>query len=502
MFVVLFISAVLIALYFLKENYEYWKKRGVPGPKPKFIVGNLGQSFLMKKSPFEVFTDIYNQYPDTPIVGVYRSSTPSLIIRDPDFIREITGKSFDHFHENDLRIEKEIDPLIGRNPFFLRGQEWKTVRAQLTPAFTSGKMKLVYPHLEDTSQRISKFIDSQPNATNGQGYEAKELCKRYTLNNVASCAFGLEGKCFEEDNSEFQQIAQQFMTPETWSTVKIFLMSLFPFLTNFISVKFTAKSVEEKVTNIVSQTLRYRERNNVVRNDYLHILMQLKETSKDYDFTDVDVTAHAAGFIADGYESSSVVMSFLLYELANNPDVQSKLRQEIDESFAKHSNTMPYEAIQDMTYLDAVLSESLRMHPATFAVVKRCTKRFTYMPNNTDVISRPVVIEEGTPIIFPSYGLQHDPQYFDDPERFRPERFIGANKDKIKKYTFMPFGEGPRTCLGQRFGVLQIKIGVVYILKNYQLLVNKKTQRPLKYNPMYFLTSPVGGLWIDFKKIK
>jgi cytochrome P450 len=118
--------------------------------------------------------------------------------------------------------------------------------------------------------------------------------------------------------------------------------------------------VEEKVTNIVSQTLRYRERNNVVRNDYLHILMQLKETSKDYDFTDVDVTAHAAGFIADGYESSSVVMSFLLYELANNPDVQSKLRQEIDESFAKHSNTMPYEAIQDMTYLDAVLSGTLR----------------------------------------------------------------------------------------------------------------------------------------------
>jgi cytochrome P450 family 28 len=59
MFVVLVVSAVLIALYVLKENYEYWKKRGVPGPKPKFIVGNLGQSFLMKKSPFEVFTDIY-----------------------------------------------------------------------------------------------------------------------------------------------------------------------------------------------------------------------------------------------------------------------------------------------------------------------------------------------------------------------------------------------------------------------------------------------------------
>jgi cytochrome P450 len=82
--------------------------------------------------------------------------------------------------------------------------------------------------------------------------------------------------------------------------------------------------------------------------------MQLKKTCKD--FTDVDVTAHAAGFIADGYETSSIVMSFVLYELANNPNVQSKLRQEIDKNFAKNSNTLPYDVLQKMTYLDAVLN--------------------------------------------------------------------------------------------------------------------------------------------------
>jgi cytochrome P450 len=125
------------------------------------------------------------------------------------------------------------------------------------------------------------------------------------------------------------------------------------YLLQICAFRLTAKSVEEKITNIVSQTLRYRERNNIVRNDFLHVLMQLKKTCKD--FTDVDVIAHAAGFIADGYETSSIVMSFVLYELANNPDVQSKLRQEIDKNFAKNSNTLPYNALQKMTYLDAVL---------------------------------------------------------------------------------------------------------------------------------------------------
>ncbi|RZC38867.1 p450 domain containing protein, partial [Asbolus verrucosus] len=467
---------ITVALYLLKLNYEYWEKRGVPGPKPKFIVGNLAQTFLGKKSPTEIFCDVYNDYPDLPFVGVYHTGTPSLVIRDPDLIKEMTVKSFDSFHDNFLKIDKDVDPLFGKNPFFLRGEDWKIIRNQLSPAFTSGKMKWLYPHLEDVGQNLAKFVAKQPGALNGQGYEAKELCMRFTLNNVASCAFGVEGKCFEEDNSEFRQIADKFMTPNSWSLFKLFLVILFPVISKFVSIKFAAKEMEDKITNMVSQTLKYREENKIIRNDFLHNMNQLKKTCKEYEFTDVDVTAHAAGFIIDGYETSSIVMSFLLYELAANPDVQSKLREEIVQRFEENNDRLPYDVLQAMPYLDGVMNESLRMHSPGFALQKLCTKSYSYVPEDDDAIIRPVVIEKGTPIILPLYGLHYDPKYFEEPQSFKPERFIGANKEKIRKYTHLPFGEGPRSCLGQRFASLQIKTGVAYIIKNYELTVNKKTK--------------------------
>ncbi|RZC42383.1 p450 domain containing protein, partial [Asbolus verrucosus] len=500
MILILLTVAIGALFYILSLNYQYWRKRGVPGPKPTFLLGNLGQSFFLKKSPAEVFEQIYKEYPNHPIVGIYRASTPTLIIRDPEVIRDVTVKSFGHFHDNDLLIKKEIDPLFGRSPFVLRGEEWKTVRTQLTPGFTSGKMKWIYPLLENVCVQFVKFIENQPTALNGEGYEGKELCMRFTLNNVGTCAFGLEAKCFEEENPEFRQIANRFLSPEAFQAIKVFMVSIIPIMAKFISIKFTPADVEEKLTNIVSQTLKYREENNIVRNDFLHILHQLKKTCKVYEFTDVDVTAHAAGFFGDGYETSSVVMSFILYELATSPKAQSILREEINKAFEENDGKIPYEVLQGLPYLDAVLNETLRLRPPLGSLNKICTKPYTYVPKDDDVIRHPVNIEQGTPIVLPLYGLHRDPKYFEDPNRFKPERFVGANKEKITKYSFLPFGEGPRACLGQRFGILQIKIGLAYVIKNFKISVNKKTIEPIKYEPLYFLTLPQGGLWLDFQR--
>lgn len=109
---------------------------------------------------------------------------------------------------------------------------------------------------------------------------------------------------------------------------------------------------------MVTQTLKYREDNNIVRNDYLHVVCQLKkDTSK---FTDIDVTAHAAGFFGEGYETSSILMSFVLFEIASNPSVQKKLRDEINAVFEENGRKLPYEALQGMSYLDGVVNGVLQ----------------------------------------------------------------------------------------------------------------------------------------------
>lgn len=150
-----------------------------------------------------------------------------------------------------------------------------------------------------------------------------------------------------------------------------------------------------------------------------------------------------------------------------------------------------------------------------FALQKLCTKDFTFNLNN----SKSVTIKKNTPIVIPLEAFHNDPAYFEKPQLFKPERFIGANKETITKCTFLPFGEGPRACIGYflytitvsffstnsfvglRFGILQIKVGIAHIIKNFAISLNKKTKLPLKIDPCYILTSPIGGFWLDFENI-
>lgn len=102
--------------------------------------------------------------------------------------------------------------------------------------------------------------------------------------------------------------------------------------------------------------MQYREENNIVRNDFLQSMIQLKKTIIDGNFSDIDVTAQAAGFFGDGYETSSIVMSFILYHLASNPEVQNILRKEVFKAFEENNGTLPYEVIQTLPYLDGTIN--------------------------------------------------------------------------------------------------------------------------------------------------
>lgn len=106
---------------------------------------------------------------------------------------------------------------------------------------------------------------------------------------------------------------------------------------------------------LVKECLKYREENGISRGDFLDIMKELKLKLGENEFSDEDIAVHAAGFFADGYETSSLSLSFTLYELAANPHIQTKLRGEIDEMLAKNNGTFDYETLHSIEYLDNVL---------------------------------------------------------------------------------------------------------------------------------------------------
>ncbi|CAO2630599.1 Cytochrome P450 3A31 [Lemmus lemmus] len=171
-------------------------------------------------------------------------------------------------------------------------------------------------------------------------------------------------------------------------------------------------------------------------------------------------------FIFGGYETSSNTLAFALYLLATHPDIQKTLQDKIDVAFP---NKAPpnYDKVMEMEYLDMVLNETLRLYTIFHRLERVCKQ---------DVKMDGVFIPKGSIVMIPIFSLHRDPQYWPEPEEFRPERFSKENKGSIDPYVYMPFGNGPRNCIGMRFALMNMKLALTKVLQNFSFQPCKETQ--------------------------
>lgn len=147
----------------------------------------------------------------------------------------------------------------------------------------------------------------------------------------------------------------------------------------------------------------------------------------------------------------------------------------------------------EMEYLEKIVLETLRKHPPVGVLPRVCTK-------NYQVPDSDLIIEAGTRVSIPVFSIHRDPDHYPDPETFDPERFNEENKANRHPFSYMPFGEGPRTCIGLRFGKLQSKVGLCCVLRNYKVTLNGKTSLPIEYETG-FISAVKGGVWLNLKAI-
>lgn len=174
-----------------------------------------------------------------------------------------------------------------------------------------------------------------------------------------------------------------------------------------------------------------------------------------------------------GYETSATTLVFLAYSLATNPDVMTRLQEEIDSTFP-NKTPVQYEALMQMEYLDSVFNECLRLYPPA-ARLERTAKE-TVRING-------ITIPKDMIVMVPVYALHHDPELWPEPEEFRPDRFSKQNKQSINPYTYLPFGAGPRNCIGMRFALAMVKLALVEVLQHYSFSVCEETEIPLTMHP-------------------
>lgn len=211
-----------------------------------------------------------------------------------------------------------------------------------------------------------KFVLEDAVKTNAV-IDIKDLVGRFTTDGIGSCAFGIECNTIRNPTSEFRQYEKKVFEVGSMTLLKNMLSIVSPQTLKNLRIKHTRADVSKFFMSLVARTIEYREKNNVIRKDFMHLLIQLKNNVNFNEDSNVglqskclkpgrsfdinQLTAQAFFFFIAGYETSSTSLTFLLYELSVNPHVQDKIRNEINEVLAKRDNNITYDAVMEMEYM-------------------------------------------------------------------------------------------------------------------------------------------------------
>nr|XP_048287762.1 cytochrome P450 3A6-like [Myodes glareolus] len=469
------LATILVLLYLYgTSSHGLFRKIGIPGPKPLPFVGTL----LDYRKLFCAFDEqVFLLY--RRVWGLYDGLQPLLVIAEPDMIRKVLVKEFYSVFTN--RQCSGIKGLLRKGVSGCENEEWKRVRVLLTPTFTSGKLKEMFPIIQKYGDVLVKNMSQE--AEKGKPISMKMIFGAYSMDVITATSFGVNIDSLNNPQDPFLKNTRNLVT---YSFLKPLIISvaLFPFLHRIYEKLNISAFSNDAITFLkifIEKTkkdlLENKQENRV---DFLQLMLN-SQNSKDVEahkaLSDMEIIAQSITFILAGHETTSTTLSFIMYTLATHPDVQKKLQNEID-SVLPNKAPATYEALVKLEYLDMVLNETMRLYAIAYRI-NRVSKK--------DAEINGVFIPKGTRVCIPIFVLHRDPKYWPEPEEFLPETFSKKSKDAINPYVYMPFGNGPRNCIAMRFVLITMKLVIVKILQNFSMEPCEETQIPLNLSGQVLL---------------
>ncbi|KAM7343833.1 putative cytochrome P450 6a14 [Cochliomyia hominivorax] len=493
----LLISVFTLMLVWLYNNYTYWKRHGVGYETPLPLIGNfkgIGTSLHFR----DITQRLYKKFKGkASFCGYYMFLTKTALIIDLDLIKHVLIKEFSSFHDRAIFNNVEDDPLTG-HLLTLEGEQWKAMRTKLTPVFTSARMKYMFRTVVKVGECFASAVKRESVKSQDLTVELKELCARFTTDVIGTCAFGIECNSLIDPNAEFRNKGKSIFAEARHGPLVQMFMVTNPKVARKLHMKFFHDHITEFFLNIVRQTVNYRLENNIKRNDFMDLIIELKAKNEDLakeskgidlsqGLTIEQMAAQTFVFFLAGFETSSTTMAFCLYELARNLDIQEKLREEILANIKENKGELTYEGMNSMKYLEQVIAETLRLYPVLPNLIRKSMTDYQ-IPNSCHRL------EKGTTVVIPVAAIHADPEYFPDPEKFDPSRFATEEIEKRHPCAYLPFGDGPRNCIGSRFGKMQTKIGLISLLQRYRFECCAQTEIPVEIDKKNFLITAKNGI--------
>ncbi|KAH8285773.1 hypothetical protein KR018_002887 [Drosophila ironensis] len=495
---------LLIAAIWLwqSHHFQYWNRVGIPFVPATPFVGNVWNLLRGACCFGDQFQEMYQSLAAAghAFVGIHVLHNHALLLRDPALIKRIMVEDFSQFSSRFETTDPTCDTMGSQNLFFCKYETWRHIHKIFAPFFAAGKVRQMYGLLEQVGEQLEVHMDQQLSGKAFVELEVKQLCALFTTDIIASLAFGIEAHSLQNPEAEFRRMCIEVNDPRPKRLLHLFTMFFFPRLSGRIRTHLYSEEYERFMRQCMDYVLVERGASGEKRNDLIDIFLQLQSSEPENSIVHRPdfFVAQAAFLLLAGFDTSSSTITFTLYELAKKPSIQQRLREELREVLdASQDRRLTWDAINGMQYLRQVVDEVLRLYPPTAFLDRCCNAREGYDLSAWNK-GTPFKLTAGTPVYISVLGLHRDEQFWPNPDNFDPERFAPGQRQQQHPMTYLPFGAGPRGCIGTLLGQLEVKVGLLHILKNFRVELSERTLPKIKFEPKAFVLTAEGGMHLRF----
>ncbi|TEA25188.1 hypothetical protein DBR06_SOUSAS1010070 [Sousa chinensis] len=509
------LSVVLLVLlkWYSTSAFSRLEKLGIRHPKASPFIGNLT---FFRQGFWESQMELRKQY--GPLSGYYLGRQMFIVISDPDMIKQILVEKFSNFTN---RMASGLEPKpVANSVLFLRDKRWEEVRSVLTSAFSPEKLNEMIPLIRQACDLLLAHLKHYAESRDAFDIQRCYCC--YTTDVVASVAFGAQVNSQKAPGHPFVKHCRRFFATSIPKPILVLILS-FPSIMVPLARILPNKNRDELngffnklIRNVMA--LRDQQAADERRRDFLQMVLDARHSTTSVGVENFDmvgqvfsatectvnpsqqhqprllskpltvdeVVGQAFIFLIAGYEIITNTLSFATYLLATNPDCQKKLLREVDHFSEKHPAPEYRHLQKDLPYLDMVIAETLRMYPPAFRFTREAAQ-------DCEVLGQH--IPAGAVLEVAVGALHHDPEHWPRPETFDPERFTAEAQQRQRPFTYLPFGAGPRSCLGVRLGLLEAKLTLLHVLRKFRFEACPETQVPLQLESKSAL-GPKNGVYI------
>ncbi|XP_047545500.1 cytochrome P450 4C1-like [Vanessa atalanta] len=442
------------------------KTFNIPGPRPLPLLGN-GLLFITKSRDFlPLLHRLKEEYGNA--YRVHLLHTAYVVLSHPKYMEgimsstEIITKGHSYYF---------LRPWLGDGLLTSTGHRWRTTRKFLTPAFHFNILQNFLPVFLKNEKILIKKLQ---NYTDGKAFDAFPIIALTALDNVTESIMGVSFDAQSNSESKYVKAIESLSKILSLRMRNPFIgedpiFNLLPYKKVQDEATEILHSHTRKVINMRRKELEKSNITNFNENSDLgiknkHAFLDLLLLSKvdGKQISDEHVREEVDTFLFEGHDTTSSGICFALYCLSKHPEIQEKILEEQKIIIGENLDRDPiYMEVQQMKYLELAIKESLRIYPSVPLIERLVTK-------DTEIDG--LKIRKDTSVIVNIFEMHRNPEIYDNPMEFRPERFETSSPTAKNAFSWLAFSAGPRNCIGQKFAMMEMKVTIASIIKNFVVL--------------------------------